>query len=661
MKEKAVEQFAIELLKQQGWTHLYGPDIGPDSDNPQRSSSQDVLLPQSLRSALRCLNPALPDTALEDAFRQVERIHAPELLAGNQAFHALLTEGVKVTVRRDGLDRGEIVWLADFDCPESNEFLAVNQLTVMENGQQKRPDLVLFVNGLPLAVIELKNPADENATLFSAFQQLQTYKQAIPSLFTFNEILIIADGLEARAGALSAGFSRFMAWKTDACRTTAERLISQLETLISGMLNKRTLLDLVRSFIVFERIEEKDAKPGLTIIRAVKKLAASHQYHAVNKAVESAVRAAGGGGKGGVVWHTQGSGKSLSMVFFTGKIVLALRNPTVLVITDRNDLDSQLFDTFAAARQLLRQEPQQADSRRHLKELLRVGSGGVVFTTIQKFQPEEGGVYEQLSDRKNIVVIADEAHRTQYGFQAKTADEKDAQGNVIGKKTVYGFAKHLRDALPNAVYLGFTGTPIEKNDVNTPAVFGEYVDIYDIAQAVADGSTVRIFYESRLAKVSLTEEGRELVQELDDELGNDSVKNAAKWAKFESLIGSKDRVRKIAQDIAGHFTQREEAIRGKGMIVAMSRRIAAALYREIVALNPDWHHDDLDKGAVKVVMTAASSDGPELAQHHTNKTQRSTLAKRMRCPDDPLKLVIVRDMWLTGFDAPCLPCTLTSR
>jgi type I restriction enzyme R subunit len=541
LNENAIEQLAIELLEQQGWKHLYGPDIAPNSDNPQRSSYQEVLLPESLRSAIRRLNPSLPGTAHDDAFKQVERVHAPELIASNQAFHRLLTEGVKVTVRQDGNDRGEIVWLVDFDCPENNEFWAVNQFTITENNQSKRPDLILFVNGLPLVVIELKNPADENATLFSAFQQLQTYKQAISSFFACNELLVISDGLEARAGSLSAEFSRFMAWKSEDSKTAAERLISQLETLIAGMLNKRTLLDLVRSFICFEQTEAEDPKTGLITISTVKKLAAYHQYHAVNKAVASTINAASAKGsrKGGVVWHTQGSGKSLSMVFFTGKIVLALSNPTVVVITDRNDLDEQLFDTFAAARQLLRQEPVQAESRQHLKELLHVASGGVVFATIQKFQPEEGNVHELLSDRENIVVIADEAHRTQYGFHAKTVDDRDEHGNVMGKKTVYGFAKYLRDALPNATYLGFTGTPIEKSDVNTQAVFGEYVDIYDISQSIADGSTVRIYYESRLAKISLTEEGRELVQEFDDELENNSVQNAAKWARIESLLGSR--------------------------------------------------------------------------------------------------------------------------
>ena len=448
------------------------------------------------------------------------------------------------------------------------------------------------------------------------------------------------------------------------------------------MLNKATLPDLIRHFIVFEKSKKEDPQTGVISISTVKKLAAYHQYYAVNAAVASTLRAAGsadanavrqapenygvagvkqqpaGDRKAGVVWHTQGSGKSLSMVFYTGKIVLALDNPTVLVITDRNDLDDQLFDTFAAAAQLLRQEPQQVDSRQQLKELLRVASGGVIFSTIQKFQPEQGNVYEALSNRRNIVVIADEAHRTQYGFQAKTIDEKDAEGQVIGKKVVYGFAKYLRDALPNATYLGFTGTPIEKTDANTPAVFGHYVDIYDIAQAVEDGATVRIYYESRLAKVGLSDEGKKLIAELDEELDRDELsetqKAKAKWTKMEALVGSEQRIRNIAQDIVSHFEARQEVFAGKGMIVSMSRRIAVDLYDEIIKLKPQWHSDDLNKGAIKVVMTASSSDGPKLAKHHTTKQQRKALAERMKDNDDELKLVIVRDMWLTGFDAPSM-------
>ena len=541
---------------------------------------------------------------------------------------------------------------------------------------------MLFVNGIPLVVIELKNAADENATLKSAYQQIETYKHTIPSLFTTNALVVISDGLDAKAGSISASLSRFMAWKSADGKAEASHLVSQLETLILGMLNQRTLLDLVRHFIVFEKGSKEDPTTGQITISTIKKLAAYHQYYAVNAAVASTLRAADVGGpllvrenpasyglpgiadqpkgdmKAGVVWHTQGSGKSLSMVFYTGKIVLALDNPTVLVITDRNDLDDQLFDTFAASKQLLRQEPVQAKDRDHLKALLKVAAGGVVFSTIQKFQPDEGNVYDQLSNRANIVVIVDEAHRTQYGFAAKTVDEKNADGEVIGKKVVYGFAKYLRDALPRATYLGFTGTPIEKTDVNTPAVFGNYVDIYDIAQAVEDGATVRIYYESRLAKVSLSDEGKKLIAELDDELEQDELtetqKAKAKWTKMEALIGSEQRIKNIARDIVGHFEVRQEVFAGKAMVVSMSRRIAAELYDEIITLRPDWHADELGKGVIKVVMTAASSDGPKLAKHHTTKEQRKQLAERMKAEDDPLKLVIVRDMWLTGFDAPSM-------
>lgn len=682
LTESAIEDFAIQLFEQLGYRYIYAPDIAPDGDNPERSRYDEVILKDRLRSAVQRINPSVPPHALQEALKDVERIHSPDLLANNEAFHRMLTEGVNVSYSQDGQDRGDLVWLIDFDNPENNEFVVANQFTVIENHQNKRPDLVLFVNGLPLVVIELKNAADENATIKSAYKQLETYKQTIPSLFTTNAILVISDGLEAKAGSLSAGFSRFMAWKSVDGQTEASHLVSQLETLINGMLNKATLLDLIRHFVVFEKAKKEDPKTGVISISTVKKLAAYHQYYAVNAAIASTLRAAGfdcpaqtneppasyglpdvrqqpkGDQKAGVVWHTQGSGKSLSMVFYTGKIVLALDNPTVVVITDRNDLDDQLFDTFAASAQLLRQEPKQVEDRQQLKDLLRVGSGGVIFTTIQKFQPEEGNVYEQLSDRRNIVVIADEAHRTQYGFQAKTVDEKDENGNVIGQKVVYGFAKYLRDALPNATYLGFTGTPIEKTDVNTPAVFGNYVDIYDIAQAVEDGATVRIFYESRLAKVGLSAEGKQLIGQLDKELNQedltDTQKAKAKWTQVEALIGSQERIKNIAKDIVTHFEARQEVFDGKGMIVAMSRRIAVDLYNEIIQLKPEWHSDDLSKGVIKVVMTASSSDGPELAKHHTTKQQRKALAERMKDNNDELKLVIVRDMWLTGFDAPSL-------
>ncbi|MBK7365218.1 MAG: type I restriction endonuclease subunit R [Nitrosomonas sp.] len=693
LNESAIETLAIQLFEQLGYSAIHAPDISPDGDHPERTRYDEVLLTGRLTSALNRINPGMTDAVLHAALKEVARIHSPELLNNNETFHRLLTEGVKVSTQYEGNERGEIVWLVDFDTPDHNEFVVASQFTVIENNQNKRPDLVVFVNGIPLVVIELKNAADENATLQSAFKQISTYKQVIPGLFTYNALLVISDGLEAKAGSLSAGFSRFMTWKIPddvGGMVGANNYLPQhhlpprveLETLIKGMLNKKTLLDLVRHFVVFEKSKKEDPQTGVISISTVKKIAAYHQYYAVNAAVASTLRAADmsaaskvmqsptsyglsdvtqqpkGDKKAGVVWHTQGSGKSLSMVFYTGKIVLALNNPTIVVITDRNDLDDQLFDTFAACKQLLRQEPRQVENRQQLKALLRVASGGVIFTTIQKFQPEEGNVYEELSDRGNIVVIADEAHRTQYGFSAKTVDDKNADGKVIGKKVVYGFAKYLRDALPNATYLGFTGTPIEKTDINTPAVFGHYVDIYDIAQAVEDGATVRIYYESRLAKVALNEEGRKLIKELDDGLDQDELtdtqKAKAKWTQMEALIGSERRIQNIAQDLVSHFEARQEVFAGKGMIVCMSRRIATDLYREIIKLRPAWHSDDLNKGVIKVVMTAASSDGPIMAQHHTTKQQRKLLAERMKDNNDELKLVIVRDMWLTGFDAPSM-------
>ncbi len=684
--ENTIEAFAIELFSQLGYKYIYAPDIAPDGDKPERDSFEQVLLLNRLHNAVKRLNPGIQHDVLAESIKELQRISLPELMSNNETFHRFLTEGIPVYKRVDGNDRGDRVWLVDFINPDNNEFVVANQFTVVENGHNKRPDIILFVNGIPLVVIELKNAADENTTLHSAFRQIETYKSIIPGLFTFNSIVIISDGLEAKSGSISAGFSRFMTWKSADGKTEASHLTSQLETLIQGMLNKDTLLDLIRHFIVFEKMNKVDAQTGITSITTVKKLAAYHQYYAVNRAIESTLRATGfnpviisegvlnespesyglkgvkkqlaGDRKGGVVWHTQGSGKSLSMVFYTGKIVLVLDNPTILVITDRNDLDDQLFDTFAASKQLLRQEPVQAEDRNQLKTLLKVASGGIVFTTIHKFQPDEGNVYETLSERENIVVIADEAHRTQYGFKAKSLDTKDSEGNVVGKKTVYGFAKYMRDALPNATYLGFTGTPIENTDVNTPGVFGNYVDIYDIAQAVKDGATVRIFYESRLAKVTLSEEGKKLVDELDDELEQEDLTNTqkakARWTQLEALVGSGNRIKNIAKDIVIHFGQRQEVSQGKGMIVCMSRRIAAELYEAIIDLKPEWHSDELNKGVIKVVMTSLSSDGSKIAKHHTTKEQRRVLAERMKNPDDELQLVIVRDMWLTGFDAPSM-------
>lgn len=684
LTESKIEEFAIGLFEQLGYRYLYGPDIAPDGTNPKRVSFEEIVMVESLRHAVYRINHTLPQEVCNEAINQVLRIASPDLLSNNETFHRMLTEGVSVSVHREGAERGELVWLVDFDNPLNNDFTVVNQYTIVENNHNKRPDILLFVNGLPLVIIELKNAVDENATVQSAFRQMETYKETIPSLFTYNSIIVISDGLEARAGSLSAGFSRMMAWKSADGKAEASRLVSQLEVLIKGMLNKDTLLDLIRSFTVFEKTKTEDKETGITTVKTVKKIAAYHQYYAVNKAVDSTVRATGinlneicvlkespvyyglkdvkeqpsGDHKAGVVWHTQGSGKSLSMVFYVGKIVRMLSNPTIVIITDRNDLDDQLFGTFADCRQLLRQTPIQADDRDTLKNLLRVASGGVIFTTIQKFQPESGNVYETLTDRSNVIVIADEAHRTQYGFKAKTVEVRNEADEVIGSEIKYGFAKYLRDALPNATYLGFTGTPIEATDINTPAVFGNYLDVYDIAQAVEDGATVRIFYESRLAKVELSEEGRKLIGALDKELETeelDEVQQAkAKWTQLEALIGSKSRIKNIAKDIVAHFEHRQEVFEGKAMIVAISRRIAVELYDAIVALRPQWHSDDLAKGAIKVVMTSASSDGASIAKHHTTKEQRRKLADRMKDPNDELKLVIVRDMWLTGFDAPCL-------
>lgn len=661
--ENNIETFAIEILKTLGWHHVHGLSIAPGAESAERESFEQIILTQRLRKAVARLNRDIPADAQEQAVQKVLRIYSPDMLHNNETFHQFLVEKVKIPYQQDGYERSYEVALIDFAHSSNNEFLVINQYTIIENNQNKRPDILLFINGIPIVLIELKNAADENATIRKAFDQIQTYKATISGLFTYNAVCIISDGMECRAGSVSAGFSRYMTWKSADGRKEASRFIPQLEILIKGMLNPPTLLDLLRNFIIFEKSKKKDAKTGITQVETEKKLAAYHQYYAVNKAVENTIKAASANGnrKGGVVWHTQGSGKSISMVFYTAKLVLSLNNPTVVVITDRNDLDDQLFDTFAAGKQLLRQEPMQAKDREHLKQLLNVASGGIVFTTIQKFLPEPGKAeYDRLSDRTNIVVIADEAHRTQYGFEAKLVDVKDKETkDVIGKRIAYGFAKYMRDALPNATYIGFTGTPIEGTDVNTPAVFGQYVDIYDISQSVADGATVRIYYESRLAKVNLDEEGRRLIAEFDKELEEDEEitdkqRVRAKWTKLEAIVGNPERIKNLARDIVTHFEQRQAVFEGKGLIVAMSRRIAVDLYNQIILLRPQWHDDDLSKGAIKVVMTASSADGPVMQKHHTTKSQRRDLSDRMKDPADPLRLVIVIDMWLTGFDVPCL-------
>ncbi|MBL0049667.1 MAG: type I restriction endonuclease subunit R [Bacteroidetes bacterium] len=663
--ENIIEESAIELLKAQGWEYANGRELSPEGLFCERDNYQQIILITRLRNAIAKINPHIPADAQEAALQSVLRIYSPVLLHNNEEFHKLLVEKVKIPYQQNGYERSHEVALIDFENIRNNQFLVVNQYTIIENNQNKRPDVLLFVNGLPLVVIELKNASDENASMLSAFKQLQTYKAIIPSLFTFNAICIISDGLECKAGSVSADMSRYMTWKTADGLKEASRFKPQLDILLQGMMQPATLLDLVRNFIVFEKTKKEDTKTGLIQIQTEKKLAAYHQYYAVNKAVQSSIIASGVNGdkRGGVVWHTQGSGKSLSMVFYSGKLITApeMNNPTIVVITDRNDLDDQLFDTFAASMQLLRQEPVQAENREHLKELLRVASGGIVFTTIQKFMPEGfNSVYDQLSDRKNVVVIADEAHRTQYGFEAKFVDVKDKETKeVIGKRIAFGFAKYMRDALPNATYIGFTGTPIEGTDVNTPQVFGNYIDRYDIKDAVTDGATVKIFYESRLAKVNLDEEGKFLIEAFESELEQDEdisekQKAKAKWTKLEAIIGSEQRIKNLANDIVTHYEKRQTVFDGKALVVAMSRRIAANIYKEIIALRPNWHNDDLSKGVIKVVMTSSSADGPEISKHNTSKQERRYLSERMKDPADELKIVIVRDMWLTGFDAPCL-------
>ena len=686
--ESEIEIFSLDELKDLGFSYIPGPSIAPDAEAIQafrvaepaslygspekRATYGEVVLKHILEQAIHRLNPAVAETARQEALKATLSVFSPQLIDANEAFQKMLAEGVPVTVRKDGQERGERVWLVDFQNPANNDFYAINQFTVIERNQNKRPDVLLFVNGLPLVVIELKNPADKHATVRKAYDQIQTYKTVIPSLFFYNAFCVISDGLEAKAGTISSAYSRFQTWKTVDGEKESSPHVSQLEVLIRGMLNKATLLDLIRNFIVFEKDKKIDAKTGLVQIETVKKIAAYHQYYAVNKAVESTRLTATekGSRKAGVIWHTQGSGKSLSMVFYTGKLIHNLNNPTVVVITDRNDLDQQLFDTFAASTSLLGQAPVQAESREHLKSLLKVASGGIVFTTIQKFFPEtDRTVYDRLSERRNIIVIADEAHRTQYGFQAKLIDTKDDAGKMNGKRLAYGFAKYLRDAVPNATFIGFTGTPVESSDINTPAVFGHYIDVYDIAQAVEDGATVKIYYESRLAKISLTEDGRKLIEEFDREMTDDgtseTMRAKAKWTKLEAIVGHPDRLKNLARDIVGHYEKRAEVFDGKAMIVAMSRRIAVALYEEIIALRPQWHSEDLKTGTLKVVMTSSSSDkmafDPEdpdslviPACHRTTKEDRRLLSGRMKDPQDSLKLVIVRDMWLTGFDVPCL-------
>ncbi|MGD1047233.1 MAG: type I restriction endonuclease subunit R [Candidatus Krumholzibacteriaceae bacterium] len=656
--ESIVEEAALAWLGELGYSVLSGPAIAAGEPAAERNDPnyRDVVLEGRLRQMLARLNPELPTEALKDALREFARIDAPSPLDRNHAIHRMLVDGITVEYRRkNGSIAGTQARVLDFDSPDNNDWLAVNQFTVAEGQHMRRPDIVLFVNGLPLAVIELKNPADENATIWSAFQQLQTYQVQIPSLFATNAALVVSDGMQARIGTLGAGKEWFKPWRTITGRGDAAASLAELQVILEGVFEKRRFLDLVRHFIVFE-----DMGGG----KLAKKMAGYHQFHAVNVAVEETLRAARtfkaaeppgryeagrkpGGDPGdrrvGVVWHTQGSGKSLTMAFYAGRMILhpAMENPTIVVLTDRNDLDDQLFGTFSRCRDLLRQPPVQAADRADLRAKLSVAAGGVVFTTIQKFFPEDkGDRHPVLSERRNIIVIADEAHRSQYDF-------------------IDGFARHMRDALPNASFIGFTGTPIEKADANTRAVFGDYISIYDIQRAVADGATVPIYYESRLAKLELKESERPKIDpSFEDVTEGEEVerkeKLKTKWAQLEALVGSEKRLKIIARDIVSHFEERLSAMDGKAMIVCMSRRICVELYREIVALRPRWHQDADDQGAIKVVMTGSATDPLDWMPHIRNKPRREALAQRFRDPSDPFKIVLVRDMWLTGFDAPSL-------
>ena len=653
LSELDVETVSLEWLQGLGWKVAHGASIAPQTSKAEREDYGEGYLRERLRGSLRRLNPSLPESAREDAFRKVMRSKGPTLEIRNRAFHRLLVDGVTVEHRtEDGEIRGAQAKIIDFENLENNDWLAVNQFTVVENKHERRPDVVLFVNGLPLGIIELKNPTDEDATVWTAWSQLQTYKAELPTLFAMNEVLVVSDGLEARIGTLTAGQEWFKPWRAISGEGEAEPTVPQLQVMLEGVFAPERFLALIRDFIVFE-----DEGSGAL----VKKMAGYHQFHAVQAGVAETIRATQlenaakesgsqstrpGGEPGdrriGVVWHTQGSGKSLTMAFYAGRIAreAAMENPTIVVLTDRNDLDNQLFGVFSRCQDLLRQPPTQAEDRLDLRRKLAVESGGVVFTTIQKFFPEEkGDQHPVLSDRRNIVVIADEAHRSQYDF-------------------VDGFAKHMRDALPNASFVGFTGTPIELQDANTRAVFGDYISIYDIQRSVEDKATVPIYYESRLAKLDLDETERPHIDpDFEEATEGEEIERKerlkTKWAQLEAIVGAPNRISLVARDLVEHFAQRLEAMDGKAMVVCMSRRICVALHDELRRLRPDWYEDDDSKGTLKVIMTGDASE-TDWQRHIRNKSRRDVLGKRFRDPDDPLRVAIVRDMWLTGFDAPSL-------
>ena len=673
--EDLLEQAAIEILQELDYSYAFGPDIAYDGDTPERNNYKDVLLEQRVKDALFSINRHLPEEALEEAYRKIITFNSPVLVDNNKEFHKLLVEGIDVSFSKDGAIKTEKAYIIDFKNINKNDFLVVNQFTIVEK-EERRPDLIIFVNGIPLVVIELKSASDENVGIEEAYNQIQTYKNDIPSLFNYNAFCILSDGINAKAGTITSNEERFMNWRSVDGETVASLDVPQYEVMLRGMLSKERLLDIVENFLLFQtsRKSDYDANGNKIGDKAVniKILAGYHQYFAVKKAVEKTELACSekGDKKAGVIWHTQGSGKSFSMVFYVAQLVKHLNNPTIVVLTDRNDLDDQLFGTFAKSADILRQIPKQADVRKLSDEQKQANvkakdnskevnglfdllndreSGGIIFTTIQKFKPEDGEM-PALTERRNVIIMADEAHRSQYGFEAKT----DKEGNVK-----YGYAKYLRDALPNATFIGFTGTPIELDDKSTPVVFGDYIDIYDMTRAVEDGATVKIYYENRIIKLDTNED---IIDEIDEEFDeitegqedNDKEKYKSKWSRLEAVVGSPSRIKKLAEDIVNHYEEKAKTVDGKAMVVCMSRKICVDLYDEIIKLRPDWHSDDVNKGKIKIVMTGTASDNIKLQPHIGGKQRRDTLANRMKDNNDELKIVIVRDMWLTGFDVPSM-------
>ena len=674
--EDLLEKAAIEILEELGYGYAFGPDIAYDGDTPERFNYKDVILEQRVKEALFTINRHLPEEALEEAYRKIITFNSPILVDNNKDFHKLLVEGIDVSFSKNGAIKTEKAYIIDFNNIDKNDFLVVNQFTVVEK-EERRPDLVIFVNGIPLVVIELKSATDENVGIEEAYNQIQTYKNDIPNLFNYNAFCILSDGINAKVGTITSNEERFMNWRSIDGENIESLNVPQYEVMLRGMLNKKALLDIVENFLLFQTSRKADYdKEGNKIgdkAVNIKILAGYHQYFAVKKAVEKTKIACSekGDKKAGVTWHTQGSGKSSSMVFYAAKLVRELNNPTIVVLTDRNDLDDQLFSTFAKSSDILRQTPKQADVRKLSEEqklsnvkskdnskevnglfdlLNNRESGGIIFTTIQKFKPESGEM-PVLTDRRNVIIIADEAHRSQYGFEAKTDAKK---GDIK-----YGYAKYLRDALPNATFIGFTGTPIELDDKSTPVVFGDYIDIYDMTRAVEDGATVKIYYENRIIKLDANED---IIDEIDDEFeeitegqeDNEKEKYKSKWSRLEAIVGSPNRIKRLAEDIVNHYEEKAKSIDGKAMIVCMSRKICVDLYDEIIKLRPDWHSDDVNEGKIKVVMTGSAADSERLQAHIGGKQRRDTLANRMKDNNDELKLVIVRDMWLTGFDVPSM-------